>query len=1141
MRFQQLTIHNIASIEDAVINFGAHPLSDSEVFLITGKTGSGKSTILDALCLALYATTPRLKGTQMQGETQDGTNQIQIDDPRQLMRRNTGEAFVSLTFTGSNGVHYQAEWSVARARKKATGNLQGKKWELTNLDTNEKLTKDTEIRSAIQAAIGLDFQQFCRTVMLAQGEFTRFLNSKDNEKAEILEKITGVDIYSKIGAKVYAITGEKERMYQEARQAIEGIQTLSETEIAGKQKEIHALDSQYTALKEAQKLLQTKCDWLITAAKHAAAVRDAMESYQRAKEQSESDMFIAEEKLVQEWNATIEPRQWLRECRRAEEEKQQHQQQLDQLSTSYVELTSMLQDTSNQLAETQKEIETIALFLQREASKKTSYEHVQTIVSYLTAIADGRRAMAHNEAEREKENLSLQNRYLPAQTKAQEAYSQAEAAFAVTETEVKKEEEGVEKLNLGMLRRQRDEANLLLLKIEGAQQRLHQLSAAQKHSEEIRQTLQKSAAEIAEKKQRLADMETPLREAKLTLAIRQSAYEKQKDSVHKFAQTIRLRLHEGDICPVCQQEVKLGVPHEEELALLVKDLENDYVEADKTYQTILSQKQQLDASIRAEEASYARAYHSWSTDTTLRSMESEVLEACRQCGIRICDRQTSEALSTLRKEIEQQQKQRDGEIQAGEARESHLIALRKRLEATRKSWEEVKHRLDSAEREVRDCKGRVATANALWKTKSDEVEKAKEEVSQWITPDTWQTDWQASPRAFIEELSAASRAYTDALQKKQALEQSQQTLRPQYEEAIAVQKEMLHIMPAWNNFTQRSMLNTQRSTFNAQPSTLNAIATTLQSKVTIARRQLQTAEEQEKTYRMQLQAFLAGNKPMTENRLIELDSFTQDDIAEKSRKQQYVRDSVNRQKTLYENALAQQQAHESIRPALSEEESVEQLKKQIADYECQLRKAGEEKGAIQKVLHDDEVNKTRLGALIAEAQSKEVDWRKWERLKNLIGDSSGSMFRKIAQSYVLAHLIHSANTYMQTLTDRYTLRVTPGTFVISIEDAYQGFATRAASTISGGESFLVSLSLALALSDMGQTWSVDTLFIDEGFGTLSGEPLHNAIQTLRSLHRSVGRHVGIISHVEELQECIPVQIRVIQEGNQSVSRVVIEG
>ena len=128
---------------------------------------------------------------------------------------------------------------------------------------------------------------------------------------------------------------------------------------------------------------------------------------------------------------------------------------------------------------------------------------------------------------------------------------------------------------------------------------------------------------------------------------------------------------------------------------------------------------------------------------------------------------------------------------------------------------------------------------------------------------------------------------------------------------------------------------------------------------------------------------------------------------------------------------------------------------------------------------------------------------------------------------------------MKTLTDRYTLKVAPGTFVISIEDAYQGFASRAASTISGGESFLVSLSLALALSDIGQQLAVDTLFIDEGFGTLSGEPLQNAINTLRSLHTKAGRHVGIISHVEELKAKIPVQIQVNQEGNNSSSTIKI--
>lgn len=196
------------------------------------------------------------------------------------------------------------------------------------------------------------------------------------------------------------------------------------------------------------------------------------------------------------------------------------------------------------------------------------------------------------------------------------------------------------------------------------------------------------------------------------------------------------------------------------------------------------------------------------------------------------------------------------------------------------------------------------------------------------------------------------------------------------------------------------------------------------------------------------------------------------------------------------------------------------------------------RGAVSQELKADQENKLRLSQLIDDAEKKKADYQKWSRMNQLIGDSTGNKFRKIAQSYVLSSLIHSANSYMKTLTDRYTLKVTPGTFVISIEDAYQGYVTRAASTISGGESFLVSLALALALSDIGQQLAVDTLFIDEGFGTLSGEPLQNAVNTLRSLHTKSGRHVGIISHVEELKERIPVQIQVVKQG-EGRSKIVI--
>ena len=281
MILQQLTIHNIASIEDARINFEAQPLADSEVFLITGKTGAGKSTILDAICLALYANTPRLDNTNMQGDTKDQDKDIKIKDPVQLMRRNTGEAYATLLFTGSNGAHYEATWSVARARNKVTGKIQAKKWQLRNLDTDFTYNKDKEIREEIARAIGLDFKQFCRTTLLAQGEFTRFLNSKDDEKAEILEKITGVDAYSKIGVKIFEKTSAMRKIWEEAQQKTAGITLLSEEEKANKQAEIAALNPQIQEISEAIKKTTEARNWIHDVEIQTAQIKQQEQALQR--------------------------------------------------------------------------------------------------------------------------------------------------------------------------------------------------------------------------------------------------------------------------------------------------------------------------------------------------------------------------------------------------------------------------------------------------------------------------------------------------------------------------------------------------------------------------------------------------------------------------------------------------------------------------------------------------------------------------------------------------------------------------------------------------------------------------------------------------------------------------------------------
>ncbi|MEE1236283.1 MAG: AAA family ATPase, partial [Bacteroidaceae bacterium] len=301
MKFQKLTIHNIASIEDAVIDFEAQPLSNSEVFLITGKTGAGKSTILDAICLALYADTPRLDNTKMQGETNDAGRDVKINDPRQLMRRNTGEAFAMLTFVGNNGVHYEATWSIARARKKVTGKLQDKEWHLRNIDADYTLVKKVEIEAEIKMAVGLDFSQFCRTTMLAQGEFTRFLNSKDDEKAEILEKITGVDIYSRIGAKIFEVTSQKKQDWEQAQQRAEGIRVLAESEIAERQEALNVLETETKHLNSLKEKETAKLEWIKADNEFNKAVSDAKAALERAMDTIEKEEFRQQDALVRDW------------------------------------------------------------------------------------------------------------------------------------------------------------------------------------------------------------------------------------------------------------------------------------------------------------------------------------------------------------------------------------------------------------------------------------------------------------------------------------------------------------------------------------------------------------------------------------------------------------------------------------------------------------------------------------------------------------------------------------------------------------------------------------------------------------------------------------------------------------------------
>ena len=1127
MKLQKLTIHNIASIEDAVIDFEAQPLADSEVFLITGKTGSGKSTILDAICLALFANTPRLKSTQMEGNTKDEEKDITIKDPRQLMRRNTGEASVTLTFTGSNGVHYEATWEVARARKKATGNLQNKTWQLKNLDQNYTIAKDAEIVAEIKTAIGLDFNQFCRTTLLAQGEFTRFLNSKDSEKAEILEKITGVDIYSKLGKKVYELTGDKEKDWKDAKRLVEGTTTLSDEEVAEKNRQIEEFETQYKAVKMANDKDKGKLEWIKADTLLAVELDKATVEHQQALAAVESPDFKAKELLVKQWNDSIEARNWLEAMNKAEKDKSDQQRKLSSLRLDYLSVLGGFAYAENEISKTKSEIESVEILLEAEKDKASVYGNAQSITGFLSAIDDGRTKIEDNQRVVNEGNKDLTEKLQPALQKAQDDANAAQADFDKRDAEIKAQEEAVEALQLGDLRNQREKAKNLLQNIMTTIERIDLYRQEKKRREETSKELEKTLAEIEQKKEKAAQLEPLIRDARVKMDTCKEMLDKQTDTIHDYTKFLRQKLHVGDTCPVCMQEIKNGLPHEDELAKLVGGLQEAFTNAENAYQNLLNEKNKLDAEINVATSSYQSAMDAFEKDTSLEMAKRKVVDGCKLCGIEKIEETTPDKLDSLQKQTEKVVAELKKKISEGENKDAANKEQRKVLETMRKRLDTLKGVEQTALQAVNECKSKITTAEELVKTKMGEVSAAETKVTKYIAGQ-WDCDWRENPKEFSDELKRKEKAYQINIQRKQTLENQLSKLTDDGTKVKEVIMDIRQLMPEWEDLEAVNIA--------LLPDILRK-ANGVKSGTSTALVQLEKAETEFMVNSQKLEAFLVGHAEISKERLVELGGYAQQSVNDLNLSLNTKKNNVLTKKTLLDDILRRQNVHRQEKPNLKEEETVETLETHIKDIDSMLDEILSKKSAVSQELRSDEEKKGLLGQLIEDANSKNAEYQKWSRLNQLIGDATGSKFRKIAQSYVLDSLIHSANSYMKTLTDRYTLKVAPGTFVISIEDAYQGYVSRAASTISGGESFLVSLSLALALSDIGQQLAVDTLFIDEGFGTLSGEPLQNAINTLRSLHTKSGRHVGIISHVEELQERIPMQIQVVQEGNNSSSKI----
>ncbi len=1133
MKLLNLKMHNIASIKDATINFGQEPLATAKVFLITGKTGAGKSTILDAICLALYGNTPRMESTQLvkkqdKDTVVENTLEVKINDPRLIMRRGCNEAAVELTFEGGNGKHYKATWSVSRAAR--TGNLQKAKRTLEILGEDTLLT-NAQIPEEINMAVGLDFTQFCRTTMLAQGEFTKFLNSKDEDKSSILEKITGVDTYTRIGLKINEICNQKKRDWETANLRLAGIEVLNEEQFEQMKEQMKQCDAEYKIKKQQQEEIKRKLQWL----SNDNLIRVELEKLQtvlsEARVQLESEDFKKKDALVKEWNATIEARNWLSGKNKALNEINRLKSGLDGLLPEFKRIKAGLMWLKKDIEDKKEQLRATQQFLKEQDSKKNVYANEQTISAHLAAISNCKDSIQKEQKDIDKANNLLNgelNRKL----------EEAKAAVHTKKEKVKECQElfdlldrELTEMKLPELRKKKDELAKIITNIGTALLMIDTLNKAKDGVKSVEDAISSIKTNIGELDEKLKQQETEKNATQVKRDDEKAVYDKLRESVDKWAKNMRSKLKINDMCPVCRQKITHELPHEdfldgifEEAEKRLKDLEEllkSQMEASNlTKANIETQKKLLNN--RVEELEKAKKQ--------LDVEKSKVLEACEKCGINSINDNTKQQLEALKKQTNEKNEVVLQQVAAAEAKESARNDQNKLVLDHQNELADLNNKLNEIKEEIGKYKAEIQSSGRIIETKQNELTGHQNEVEMLISPSDWNIDWKTMPSQFADELKKATELFKQHVEKEQKQIVAIDNASSEYNNTVDSVKTIVKTMPQWHEVTVDSMQEMKQL--------INA-ANDLNTKIAGIQAQIIQSQNEEREMSSKLDAWLKDNLSLNVEALVTLSKHSQNEIGEIQQSLNKLRDNVLQSKTSVDNCSSRLKIHDEEKPEFAEDETTESLNALSLVVEDAVKKLGEQIGGIKEKLDNDERQKQQQSQLLKECDTKKEIYGKWERLNKYIGGTNGKRFRNIALSYILENLIHSANAFLKTLTNRYRLTVEKGTFFILVEDAYEGYARRPASTISGGESFIVSLALALALSDIAQQLRVEMLFIDEGFGTLSGEPLHKAIETLNTLYEKTGRHVGIISHIDELKEKIPVQIRVNQEGNSSSSTVEV--
>ncbi len=1069
MRILQLRLTNLNSLLGEWSIDLTHPAyQNSGIFAITGPTGAGKSTLLDALCLALYGRTPRLAKIGKGGN--------------ELMSRHTGECAAEVTFTTQAG-HFRCHWGQRRAHRRAKGELQAPRHEIADVSDGSILeSRLRKVSERVEQVTGMDFRRFVRSMLLAQGAFDTFLRAPPDDRAPILEQITGTAIYSEISIAAHQHRSTADKRLEQLEQEVAGLALLSPQQQQQLASEQQQLVQQQSAL--AQQLAQAE--------QHLAWQREIQQleqgrvelEQQRQQQQSATQLFAADRERLQRATQALELHGDHRQLTTLRQQECAERQQLDALTAA---LPADAQQVALATAALEQAVADYQAALELLREQRPLLDRVRQLDQELRHRQQEMEAQQQQDAALQQQQQRLQQQQQDLRTTLEQLQQQQsallqrlavqpEGSTLVGELPLLEqfwEQWQALEQQCQQQRRASDQAEAAVTAAAAAWQQAQQQSAQQQQrlarSEQRQQALQQQLAQQvqqAEQREEALQREEELLEQQLLLLTTIA-------NLHAD----RTRLQSGQPCPLCGSvehpyangEIPQPDPirqQRDQVRQAVRQVRRELAGYRAAADEIVKEQQQQRAADQQQQRVTQEAAHQHALAhhqqqhlahhlAELGSQQQRLEEQLQQRLARYppapsTTAQIPQRLGQLRDALERWQYDQQQRITLGEqiaTRSSQLAPLQQR-------WDEQRQQQQALQQ-------RLATLREEWR-------QQQQQRQQWLGDD--------SPDVLEQQLQ---RAFEQAESAREVARQRQQMASEQQQQRLT-----------------RSAERQQRIAAIAQ--------------------QLPTLEEH---FYQRLRHFAFASETDFQQALLD-ESQRQRLQAEAQRLSRLGDLLESRLRDLTHRLERRRQEAFGAAP-------LEQLEPQCEQLRGEQQQLLQRLGALRQQLDHHQQQQQRQQQQLQAIAAQQQECQRWRRLSSLIGSADGKRYRNFAQGLTFEQMIHYANRELRRMNDRYLLLHDPQhPLELSVLDSYQGGEVRSTKNLSGGEGFILSLALALGLSNMaGSHIRIDALFLDEGFGTLDEEALDSALDALATLPQE-GKLIGIISHVPALKERITTRIEV---------------